>query len=113
MKMFNYRLREFKHNKSNLILHYLENSAWENLGMGASVCGHSIAELVAVAGTAPRMNEIEKWVKNGYNIISDAEKNRVSLAPKTVAFHQLNKTKRKQIRKLTDTFPGGRCPDCG
>ena len=40
--------------------------------MGVSVCSHLIAELFAVA--APRMNEIEKWVNNGYNIIFDAEK---------------------------------------
>jgi hypothetical protein len=67
--------------------------------MGASVCGHSIAELVAVAETAPRMNEIEKWVKNGYNIISDAEKNRNGLGPKTVAFHQQKKKKDSQTHR--------------
>jgi hypothetical protein len=62
--------------------------------MGVSVCSHTIVELLAVAGTAPKMNEIEKWVKNGYNIISNFEKNRVGLATKTVAFHQPKKKKK-------------------
>ena len=60
--MYNYRSREFKHNKSNLILHYLENSAWENLGMGASVCRHTIADLLAVAAPI-RLNEIENRLR--------------------------------------------------
>jgi hypothetical protein len=62
--------------------------------MGVSVCSHTIAELVAVAGTAPRMKEIENKIKNGYNMIPDGDKNRVGLATKTVAFHQLKKKKK-------------------
>ena len=61
--MYNYRLREFKHNKSNIILHYLENSAWGNLGMGVFVCSHTMVELLAVAGIATRRNEIENRLR--------------------------------------------------
>jgi hypothetical protein len=62
--------------------------------MGASVCSHTIAELLAVAGTAPKMNEIENRQLMGTTLFLMTRKNRVDLATNSIAFHQPKKKKK-------------------